>query len=50
MTRDGQITTAKNVYSDITNDEFVLKSLEAQVGSTSKPEFELHFKRVASEE
>jgi uncharacterized protein (TIGR02246 family) len=50
VTRDGQITSAKNVYSNITDNEFVLKSLDAQVGSASKPEFELHFKRVLSEE
>ncbi len=50
VTRDGQATSAKNVYSDLTADSFTLKSLDAQVGSESKPGFELHFKRLPADE
>ena len=50
VTRDGQATTAKNVYSAITADSFVLRSSDAQVGKESKPEFELHFKRLPADQ
>jgi uncharacterized protein (TIGR02246 family) len=49
VTRDGRTTRAKFVYSDITADSFLLRSLDAEVGSESKPEFELHFKRLPPE-
>jgi len=50
VTRVGQITSAKNVYSGITADSFSLRSSDAQVGQESKPEFELHFKRVPADQ
>jgi uncharacterized protein (TIGR02246 family) len=49
-TRDGQTTSARNVYSDITDDAFTLKSVDALVGGAGRPEYELHFKRVPPDE
>jgi uncharacterized protein (TIGR02246 family) len=50
VTRDGQTTGAKNIYSGITADSFTLQSFDAQVGKESKPEFELHFKRLPADQ
>jgi uncharacterized protein (TIGR02246 family) len=50
VSRNGQTTSARNTYSDITADGFVLRSFDAQVGSESKPKFELHFKRLPADQ
>jgi uncharacterized protein (TIGR02246 family) len=50
VTRDGRTTSAKNVYSGIAADSFTLRSLDAQVGKESKPEYELHFKRLPADQ
>jgi hypothetical protein len=47
--RDGQTTSARNIYSDITPDTFTMHSVDAQVGDGSRPDLELHFKRVDTE-
>ncbi|HTU24719.1 MAG TPA: nuclear transport factor 2 family protein [Pirellulales bacterium] len=50
VTRDGRTTSAKNIYSDISTNSFTLRSAEAQVDGESKPEFELHFKRLPADQ
>jgi uncharacterized protein (TIGR02246 family) len=50
VTRDGETTSGKSVYSEITADSFLLKSADAMVGSTSKPGFELRFKRLPADQ
>ena len=47
--RDGQTTSARNIYSDITPDSFTMCSVDAQVGDGSRPDLELQFKRVDTE-
>jgi uncharacterized protein (TIGR02246 family) len=50
VTRDGQTTSARNVFSDITDDAFVMKAVDAEVGGVSKPKLELHFKRIPADQ
>ncbi|HWC89334.1 MAG TPA: SgcJ/EcaC family oxidoreductase, partial [Pirellulales bacterium] len=48
--RDGQVTSARNIYRDVTADSYTLESAEAHAGSRSLPEFKLKFSRGPADE